>query len=151
MPKSLSNKSPAAAADVIDINADLLSRWPLPVSDEDSENEERGRVLAIGGAVSMPGAIILSSTAVLRSGAGKLQIATCRSIASAVAVAVPEALMVGLPETEAGGIDPAAAKQLAPKINTMDVVLAGPGMVDPQLSSISSSVCSIRQIKSLWC
>jgi hydroxyethylthiazole kinase-like uncharacterized protein yjeF len=87
-------------------------------------------VLAIGGAVSMPGAIVLAGTAALRAGAGKLQIATCRSVATAVGIAVPECLVYGLPETRAGGINVSAAETLAQYADQSHVALIGPGMVD---------------------
>ncbi|MBV9958804.1 MAG: NAD(P)H-hydrate dehydratase, partial [Acidobacteria bacterium] len=59
----------------------LLRRMPLPQPSDDADKDERGRVLVIGGAPEMPGALILAATAALRAGAGKLRIATCRSIA----------------------------------------------------------------------
>ena len=45
--------------------------------------------------------------AALRAGAGKLQIANCQSIATHLGLAVPEALVLALPETPSGEIDPA--------------------------------------------
>lgn len=78
----------------------------------------------------MPGAVILAATAALRAGAGKLQIATCRSIAVHVGCAVPEACVFGLPETRAGGIAPAAAAELARRVDEVHAVVIGPGMTD---------------------
>ncbi len=69
-------------------------------------------MLVIGGATEMPGAVILAGVAALRAGAGKLQIATCRSIAQAVAVTVPEARVFALPETRAGAITVSAADEI---------------------------------------
>jgi hydroxyethylthiazole kinase-like uncharacterized protein yjeF len=108
----------------------LLDSWPLPQPHGDGDKDTRGRVLVIGGAPEMPGAIILAATAVLRSGAGKLQIATCASIAPHVAVAVPEARVFALPETSTGGIAPAASAELAERAKAVDAVLIGPGMLD---------------------
>ena len=56
-------------------------------------------MLVVGGSVEVPGAALLAAIAALRAGAGKLQIATCRSIATQLGLAVPEALVLGLPET----------------------------------------------------
>ena len=108
----------------------LLRAWPLPQPDEAGDKESRGRVLVVGGAPEMPGALILAATAALRAGAGKLQIATCRSIAQAVAVAVPEARVFALPETKAGGISASPARTIAERANDVQAVLIGPGMVD---------------------
>src|SRR5881398_3354369 len=82
----------------------LLRDWPLPQPDAAGDKEARGRVLVIGGSPEMPGAVVLAATAAARAGAGKLQIATCRSVAPHVAVAVPEARVFALPETRTGAL-----------------------------------------------
>src|SRR5215208_2375112 len=102
----------------IEITRALLRSLPLPKPDPDGDKEERGRLLVVGGAPEMPGAVILAATAALRAGAGKLRIATCRDIAQTVAGAVPEARVFALPETGAGGIEPAAAETIAEHANT---------------------------------
>lgn len=112
------------------IEPKLLDGWPLPQPDDDGDKDTRGRVLVIGGAPEMPGAIILAATAALRSGAGKLQIATGSSIAPHVAVAVPEARVFALPETSTGGIAPTASAELVERANHVETILIGPGMVD---------------------
>jgi ADP-dependent NAD(P)H-hydrate dehydratase len=96
-----------------------------PGSDEDKE--ARGRALIIGGEAALPGAIILAGIAALRAGAGKLQLATCRSIAPHVGAAVPESLSISLDETAAGTIHPSAAGALADIARKADAVLIGPG------------------------
>ena len=108
----------------------LLRRWPLPRIDPEGSKDSRGAVLVVGGSAQMPGAVILAATAALRAGAGTLQIATVRSIAAVVGAAVPEALVVGLPETRKGGISPAAAREIAGRAEDSTAVLIGPGMVD---------------------
>ena len=112
------------------ISPSLLRRWALPQPDGDADKDERGKVLVIGGAAEMPGAVILAATAALRAGAGKLQIATCRSIAPHVAAAMPEARVFALPETKSGAIAAAAVARLVEQINRAQAVLIGPGMID---------------------
>src|SRR4051812_22665716 len=80
----------------------VLRGWALP--EPGDGKTDRGSVLVIGGSRRTPGAAMLSGLAALRVGAGELQIATTSSTAAAVAVAIPEALVVGLPETGAGEI-----------------------------------------------
>jgi ADP-dependent NAD(P)H-hydrate dehydratase len=110
----------------------LLRRLPLPRPDARGDKEERGRVLVVGGATEMPGALVLAGVAALRAGAGKLQLATAAEVAGLVAVAVPEARVRALPATPAGGIEPgAAAAALAEWVRKADALLVGPGMVDP--------------------
>src|SRR5688572_15090459 len=84
------------AADVVDVTAAVLRDWPLP--DLGTDKESRGRTLIIGGSAQTPGAVLLAAEAALRSGAGKLQVATVRSVAVAVAVALPEARVLPLAE-----------------------------------------------------
>jgi ADP-dependent NAD(P)H-hydrate dehydratase len=104
----------------------------LPQPDEGGDKEERGRVLVVGGASEMPGAVILAATAALRAGAGKLQIATCRSIAPVVAAAVPEARVFALAETRGGAIAASASKEIIARGQEVQSVLIGPGMIDEQ-------------------
>ena len=108
----------------------LLRRWPLPWPDHEGDKEQRGRVLVVGGSPSMPGAVILAATAALRAGAGKLQIATPKSIAHLVAAQVLEAKVFALPETRGGGLAPGAVRIVAEQANRAQAVLIGPGVVD---------------------
>lgn len=107
-----------------------LRTMPLPQPGAGGDKNERGRVLIVGGATEMPGAIILAATGALRAGTGKLQVATAKSVAPLVALALPEARVFGLPETPAGDIDPEAASQIVERAAKNDAVLLGPGMVD---------------------
>jgi ADP-dependent NAD(P)H-hydrate dehydratase len=117
------------------ITSEFLSRLPLPLPAEDGDKNQRGRVLVIAGSTSVPGAALLAATAALRAGAGKLQIATCQSIAMHLGLAVPEALVLGLPETSSGEIDPRAASGLREQIGRCDAVLVGPGMLDEEAAA----------------
>lgn len=108
----------------------LLRAWPLPQPDEGGDKEERGRVLVIGGSPEMPGACILAATAAARAGAGKLQIATCRSVAPHVAASVPEARVFALAETQTGAPAATSATKLLEYVNAASAVLIGPGMID---------------------
>lgn len=120
----------------------LLRRMPLPRLDDDGDKDVRGRVLAVGGSAEVPGAILLAGVAALRAGAGKLQLATVRSVSAALGVAVPEALVVALPETRRGEIAGAAAgRLLSRRWNSVDAILLGPGM-----SSARSARALLRAI-----
>ncbi len=107
----------------------LLRRLPLPPLDDTGDKESRGRILAVGGCVQVPGAMLLAGVAALRAGAGKLQLATVRAAALPLGLAVPEALVVGLPTTAAGEIAGArAAAPLREHAAATDALLVGPGM-----------------------
>src|SRR5829696_7601355 len=91
----------------------LLRSMPLPRHREGDDKDGRGRVMVVAGSVEVPGAALLCGIGALRAGAGKLQMATCRSVAPHLGVAVPEALVSGLDETPGGGISPDEADKLA--------------------------------------
>lgn len=116
--------------DPIRITADRLRAMPLPHPGDDADKDGRGRVLAVGGSLEIPGALLLAGTAALRAGAGKLQMATCRSVAPHLGIAVPEALVAGLPETPGGGIAEEAADEICRRAGRCNTVLIGPGMMD---------------------
>ena len=115
---------------VIPIDRALLRQWPLPIPDEQSDKNTRGSVLIVGGSPETPGALLLAAMAALRSGVGRLRLATSRAIALPVGMALPEARVIGLAETPGGEIAPGAADQLAELANGMTAVLLGPGMLD---------------------
>ena len=118
---------------------------PLPAPQGDDDKESRGRVLVIGGEVSLPGAVVLAGIAALRAGAGKLQIATCRSTAAPIGIAVPESLSLGLKETRDGSIHPEAASSVRDLVEEADAILIGPGMTSSQSNlRLTSSLLRVR-------
>ena len=107
----------------------LLRRISLPRPDAEGDKDSRGRVLAVGGSAETPGAILLAGVAALRTGAGKLQLASVTSVAAALGVAVPESLVVALAETRGGEISgDASARALRDRAAHVDALLIGPGM-----------------------
>lgn len=123
---SIRKRMPRTRGEPIDVDDALLRAWPLPELPGDADKEERGRLLIIAGSREMPGAALLAAVAALRSGAGKLVIATAQTVAIQMALAVPEARVVALEETSHGGlrIDRGLFEQ------DYDAVLIGPGMQD---------------------
>jgi ADP-dependent NAD(P)H-hydrate dehydratase len=113
-----------------DVNLALLRDWSLPMPSSEGDKEVRGHVLILGGSREMPGAVILAATAALRAGAGKLTVATGQSVAQLVALAIPEARVLGLAETDAGGFSVEAVARLDPLADRVDAILIGPGMQD---------------------
>ncbi|MDX6224229.1 MAG: hypothetical protein QOE64_605 [Frankiales bacterium] len=103
------------------VDRDLLVAW-APSAPSGGGKEERGRVLVIGGDVGTPGGVLLAGEAALRVGAGKLQIGCAPEAVAALAVAVPEALVV----------DRAEVSALAAEA---DAVLIGPGIGDADEAS----------------
>ncbi|WP_456847498.1 NAD(P)H-hydrate dehydratase [Cellulomonas sp. P5_C6] len=106
----------------------VLRDWPLPAPG--SSKYSRGEVAVVGGARSSPGATLLAGTSALRAGAGRLTIAVARTVAVQLAVALPEAGVHGLPETESGAPDGTGTEMLDGDLGAADAVLVGPGLDD---------------------
>lgn len=125
-----------AIADGCAITAGTLRDWALPMPGVDADKEVRGHVMIIAGSREMPGALLLAATAALRAGAGKLTIATAASVAPQLGVALPEARVIGLSETEDGGLiaDGIGAGSLRQGCQRASAVLIGPGMQDEAAS-----------------
>ena len=125
----------------------LLRAWALPQPEAGDDKDERGRTLVIAGSREMPGAAVLAATAALRAGAGKLLVATGAAAAGAVALALPEARVVALPETPAGGLAPEGAASLADAVRRVDAVLVGPGLVDeePTCRFVAALLLAVRR------
>lgn len=68
----------------------------------------------------------------MRAGAGKPQVATVASVAVAASVALPEALVTDLPETDDGEISTSAAQQIISLASDCDALLFGPGLLSPE-------------------
>ena len=104
-----------------------LDANPLP-GIVDGDKETKGRILIIAGSREVPGAALLAARAAMRTGAGKLRIATVESMAPPVAVAMPEAMVVGLPEHRDGGFAGSAVAKIEELAAEADAIVAGPGM-----------------------
>ncbi|RYE97409.1 MAG: NAD(P)H-hydrate dehydratase [Oxalobacteraceae bacterium] len=107
------------------LTAPALRSMPLPAPGGDKE--QRGRVLIVGGSMRVPGAVLLAGEAALRAGAGKLQIATAASVAPGMALAVPEALVLGLAQNGQGEIT-RGHRALDAALEACDAAVIGPGM-----------------------
>lgn len=107
----------------------LLREHPLP--EPVGGKDARGGVLVLGGARGTPGAVLLAGLAALRVGAGRLSLGVAGSVAGPLAVAVPEAGVVGLPERPDGAVAGPGDGVLDPELARADVVVVGPGLDAP--------------------
>ncbi len=85
-------------------------------------------MFVVAGSPTVPGAAILAGEASLRAGAGKLQLAVPADVATAIAVAVPEAKVLPFPTDKNGHCRITPAMEEA--ADSADAVLVGPGMDD---------------------
>jgi ADP-dependent NAD(P)H-hydrate dehydratase len=104
-----------------------LKAFPLPPV-VDGDKETKGRILVLAGSRRVAGSAILTATAAMRAGAGKLRMITVEGVAVPTALAMPEAMVVGLAEARDGGFTRAAVREIREQANRVDVVVAGPGM-----------------------
>ena len=112
------------------VDAAWLSDHPLPVHGEGMDKNNRGSVLIIGGSRKVPGGLRLTAEAAFCAGAGKVQMATVESIALSLGMAVPEAGVIALSETEGGEIDAAIEDRLNEALAKSDCMVLGPAMTD---------------------
>lgn len=95
-----------------------LIRSSLPARRRTAHKGDFGRVLIVGGAPGMPGAVRICGEAALRTGAGTVTIATHPSHSQAVPAGRPELMCSGV----------AGASDLRPLLENADVVAVGPGL-----------------------
>lgn len=102
----------------------------LPLRSEDSHKGTFGTGLLLAGTRDMPGAALLAGLAAMRSGIGKLEIATDPEVIGTIVPLLPEAtyLRNGMEKTASGEIDLDSYRTLA----------AGPGL--PPNSLVEKSV-----------
>ena len=109
------------------LDASALDAHPLPPV-IDGDKETKGRILVLAGSRDVPGAALLTATAAMRAGAGKLRIATVEGAATALGIAMPEAMVIGLAEASDGGFADSAVDSLIRQVAEVDAVVAGPGV-----------------------
>ena len=127
---------PSRSEPVVDgpvvITPRLLREWPLPVPE--GGKDARGTVLVVGGSRYTPGAVLLAGVAALRAGAGVLQLAVAESTAAALSIQVPEAMVIGVPETRGGSVAGEPPPRLRDLAGEARVILVGPGLDDVDLA-----------------
>lgn len=126
MNRTISAQSTALDSTCVPLDGALLHSWPLPL-DEDGDKLTRGTALVVAGSAVTPGAALLAGESALRMGAGRLQMVTSPEVATALATAVPEALVAALDPTRLGDDTPGSVRALAAQA---DALLVGPGMGD---------------------
>ena len=109
---------PADVLAQVPCDARLLAAAVLPPRNRYSNKGSYGHVLVIGGGSGMAGAVHLAGESALRTGAGKVSVATRAEHVSALNAARPELMTHGVdgPQT------------LLPMLERADVVALGPGL-----------------------
>ena len=116
------------AGDVRVVTTQLLRAWAPHEPEDGGDKHSRGTVAVVGGGTSTPGAVLLAGLAALRVGAGRLQVVTVDTTSVALAVALPEAMVSGLPADEHGSICPDGTDRLVDVLGGAGTVVFGPGL-----------------------
>ena len=110
------------------LDSDWLRAHPLPQPEPGTDKNGRGRVLAVGGCAQVPGGLLLTAEGALRAGAGKVQIATVRSAALAIGMAMPEVRVIAQDEGADGEIL-ALGQSALDTLGKCDAAIVGPAMI----------------------
>jgi NAD(P)H-hydrate epimerase len=94
----------------------------------DSDKRSYGQLAVIGGSRSFPGAVAMAVAAALQSGVGNVSAFVPESLAPAFAARWPEAMWMGCPETEDGGIAMEAGLMIRRRLSRATALLIGPGL-----------------------
>lgn len=112
------------------IDLDWLTDHPLPTHPYDSDKDDRGHVVVVGGSGRVPGGVRLTGEAALRVGAGRLHLAVPERLAIPLGLALPEAGIIAMAETEAGEIGGELPADFLKAIGRCDSLVVGPAMAN---------------------
>ncbi len=117
-----------------EIEVDLITsshvREMLPGRPMDSHKGSLGRVLIVAGSPGMTGAAALTAESALQGGAGLVYLAAPESVCPALEAKLLEVIIIPLPESSPGIIDPVAAEKIIDFAGKCDALAIGPGL-DP--------------------
>ncbi|MBF0254138.1 MAG: NAD(P)H-hydrate dehydratase [Candidatus Omnitrophica bacterium] len=93
-----------------------------------SHKGDYGHALIVAGSGTMPGAAHLTVEACLRSGVGKVTLASSAQVIRLVSPALPEAMMLALKSSSDGTLHSDGFKRLADAARSVDAIAIGPGL-----------------------
>ncbi|MEB3285035.1 MAG: NAD(P)H-hydrate dehydratase [Candidatus Sericytochromatia bacterium] len=100
---------------------------PLPVPEPAAHKGTLGTVLVLAGSPTMTGAAVLTARAAARAGIGLVYLGVGAEQRDAVAMGLPESIVLPLPELD-GSVGPEAVAVLEPQLKRCKAVVMGPGM-----------------------
>ncbi|MEG5066897.1 NAD(P)H-hydrate dehydratase [Microcoleus sp. B3-A4] len=122
--------------------ASATQHLPLPRSPI-SHKYTNGHLLLIAGSRRYTGAAILAALGARASGIGMLSIAVPESIKPMLSSQLPEALVIGCPETQSGAI---SQLPVAIDLSSYDAIAAGPGLTLEAAIAVESVLESDRPL-----
>ena len=119
-----------------------IEHLPLPRSPI-SHKYTNGHLLIIAGSARYSGAAILAALGARASGVGMLSIAVPESIKPLLSSQLPEALVIGCPETHSGAIE---QLPVAVDLSAYDAIATGPGLTLEAAIAVESVLESHRPL-----
>jgi len=123
-------------------NAGAIAQLPL-ARPENTHKYKQGHLLLIAGSRDYAGAAILTALGARASGVGMLTMAVPQSVVSLLTAQVPDALALGLPETEAGAIAQLPGDL---DLSRYTVVACGPGLTRQPTAILQTLLASDRPL-----
>ena len=124
------------------VRASAIAHLPLPRR-PDSHKYTNGHLLIVAGSRRYSGAAILTALGARASGVGMLSIAVPESLKLLVAAQLPEALVIGCPETTEGGI---SQLPVGLDFGAYNAIAAGPGLTSEPALIVKSILESDRPL-----
>ncbi|MDJ0939758.1 MAG: NAD(P)H-hydrate dehydratase [Woeseiaceae bacterium] len=121
------------------IDDDLLTEYLQP-RPRAAHKGDFGHVLVVGGGPGMPGAVRLCGEAALRTGAGRVSLATDPAHAAMIVANRPELMSHGVQQ----------ARDLLPLLERVDVVAFGPGLGQSEWAKSIYGVIAESELPSVW-
>ena len=110
------------------ITPEILRKLSLPDYDDAASKDIRGKLLIVAGSARVPGAALLAARAALRVGCGTVRVAAPAGVVTQIGIALPELLVLPLPETATGLDAPAALALLEDQYEACHAIVIGPGL-----------------------
>jgi len=93
-----------------------------------SDKRRQGHVVIVGGSGNFPGAVLMTTLAALRSGAGLVTACVPEHLVPVFAARAPEAMWRGLPVNAAGNLSPAGHRAVLAAAEKASALVLGPGL-----------------------
>ena len=100
----------------------------LPVRDPRAHKGSAGRVLVVGGAMGMAGAVILAARAASRGGAGYVRVAAPARLFDVLASQLVEQMPVACGDDSAPSLSTVALPEVLSEVERADAIAVGPGL-----------------------
>lgn len=111
----------------INVSDEEFVRNTIPKRQNNSQKGDYGRLLIIAGSKGMSGAAYMASEAALKSGAGLITLACCKTVNDVLEAKTTEVVTLPLDDID-GHIASSAVPELLPYLDRAGAVLIGPGL-----------------------